>query len=53
VLAIGHERVDSAIATSNAHGGTGWPSCAKLVRAYAEVMATDFGASLVRLTCAI
>jgi len=46
--AIGQELVDSAIADINAHGGTGLAKLRKLVRAYAEVMATDFGASLVR-----
>ena len=46
--AIGQERVDDFIATINAGGGSGLAKLRKLVRAYAEVMATDFGASLVR-----
>jgi AcrR family transcriptional regulator len=46
--AIGQERVDDFIATINAGGGNGLVKLRKLVRAYAEVMATDFGASLVR-----
>jgi len=46
--AIGQERVDDFIAGINAEGGTGLVKLRKLVRAYAEVMATDFGASLVR-----
>jgi len=36
------------IAGINAEGGTGLVKLRKLVRAYGEVMATDFGASLVR-----
>ena len=46
--AMGQERVDDLIAGINAEGGTGLAKLRKLVRAYAEVMATDFGASLVR-----
>ena len=46
--AMGQERVDDLIAGINAEGGTGLVKLRKLVRAYAEVMATDFGASLVR-----
>lgn len=46
--ALGQERVDEFIAEINAGGGTGLAKLRKLVRAYAEVMATDFGASLVR-----
>lgn len=46
--AMGQERVDSVIADINADGGTGFTRLRKLVRAYAEVMATDFGASMVR-----
>jgi AcrR family transcriptional regulator len=46
--AMGQERVDDLIAGIDAEGGTGLVKLRKLVRAYAEVMATDFGASLVR-----
>jgi AcrR family transcriptional regulator len=46
--AMGQERVDDFIAGIDAEGGTGLVKLRKLVRAYAEVMATDFGASLVR-----
>ena len=46
--AMGQERVDDFIAGINAEGGTGLVKLRKLVRAYAQVMATDFGASLVR-----
>ena len=46
--ALGQERVDELIAEINAGGGSGLAKLRKLVRAYAEVMATDFGASLVR-----
>jgi AcrR family transcriptional regulator len=46
--ALGQERVDEFIAEINAGGGTGLAKLRKLIRAYAEVMATDFGASLVR-----
>src|SRR5580700_9027022 len=46
--AMGQERVDDFIAGINAEGGNGLVKLRKLVRAYGEVMATDFGASLVR-----
>jgi AcrR family transcriptional regulator len=46
--AMGQERVDSVIAEIDASGGTGLAKLRKLVRAYAEVMYTDFGASMVR-----
>jgi AcrR family transcriptional regulator len=46
--ALGQERVDEFITEINAGGGTGLARLRKLIRAYAEVMATDFGASLVR-----
>jgi AcrR family transcriptional regulator len=46
--ALGQERVDEFIAEINTGGGTGLAKLRKLIRAYAEVMATDFGASLVR-----
>jgi AcrR family transcriptional regulator len=46
--ALGQERVDEFIAEINAGGGTGLAKLRKLIRAYAEVMATDYGASLVR-----
>jgi len=45
---LGQERVDELIAEINAGGGTGLTKLRKLVRAYAEVMTTDYGASLVR-----
>ena len=45
---LGQERVDEFIVEINAGGGTGLAKLRKLVRAYAGVMATDFGASLVR-----
>jgi AcrR family transcriptional regulator len=45
---LGRERVDEVIAEIDARGGTGLAKLRKLIRAYAEVMATDFGASLVR-----
>ena len=46
--ALGQERVDEFIAEIDAAGGNGLAKLRKLIRAYAEVMATDFGASLVR-----
>lgn len=46
--ALGQERVDEFITEINASGGTGLAKLRKLIRAYAEVMATGFGASLVR-----
>ncbi len=46
--AMGQELVDGAIADIDADGGAGLAKLRKLVRAYAEVMSTDFGASLVR-----
>lgn len=45
---MGAELVDSVITEINAGGGSGLAKLRKLVRAYAELMATDFGASLVR-----
>ena len=45
---LGKERVDELIAEIAAGGGTGLTKLRKLIRAYAEVMATDFGASMVR-----
>jgi AcrR family transcriptional regulator len=45
---LGQERVDEFIAEIGAAGGSGLVRLRKLVHAYAEVMATDFGASLVR-----
>jgi AcrR family transcriptional regulator len=45
---LGQEQVDGFIAAINAGGGTGLAKLRKLIRAYAEVLATDFGASLVR-----
>jgi AcrR family transcriptional regulator len=46
--ALGQERVDEFIAEIGVAGGSGLVRLRKLVHAYAEVMATDFGASLVR-----
>jgi AcrR family transcriptional regulator len=46
--AVGQERVDGFIAGINARGGTGLVKLRQLVHAYAENMATDHGASLVR-----
>ncbi len=45
---MGAELVDGVIAEINAGGGSGLMKLRKLVHAYAELMATDFGASLVR-----
>lgn len=45
---MGAELVDSVIAEIDAGGGSGIVKLRKLVHAYAEVMATDFGASIVR-----
>jgi len=45
---MGAELVDSVIAGINAEGGSGLARLRKLVHAYAGLMATDFGASLVR-----
>jgi len=46
--ALGQERVDEFIAEIEASGGNGLARLRKLVHAYARIMATDFGASLVR-----
>lgn len=46
--ALGQERVDDFIAGIDAAGGAGLDKLRKLIRAYAEVMTTDYGASLVR-----
>lgn len=46
--AMGQEQVDGIIADINANGGNGLTKLRKLVRGYAGVMTTDFGASLVR-----
>jgi AcrR family transcriptional regulator len=46
--ALGQERVDEVISEINAGGGTGLAKLRKLIRAYAGVMTTDYGASLVR-----
>lgn len=45
---MGAELVDGVIAGINAGGGSGLARLRKLVHAYAGLMATDFGASLVR-----
>ena len=46
--ALGQERVDEFIAEIEASGGNGLARLRRLVQAYAKIMATDFGASLVR-----
>ena len=46
--ALGQERVDELIAEINREGGAGLVKLRKLVHAYASVMTTDYGASLVR-----
>jgi AcrR family transcriptional regulator len=45
---MGAELVDSVISEIDAGGGSGLVKLRKLVHAYAGLMATDFGASLVR-----
>ncbi|NVN87133.1 MAG: TetR/AcrR family transcriptional regulator [Rhodopseudomonas sp.] len=45
---LGQERVDEVIAEIDAGGGTGIAKLRKLIQAYAEVMTTDYGASLIR-----
>jgi len=45
---LGRERCNEVIAGIDAAGGTGLARLRKLVHAYAALMATDFGASLVR-----
>ncbi|RZN33996.1 TetR/AcrR family transcriptional regulator [Bradyrhizobium sp. Leo121] len=45
---MGADLVDSVITEINAGGGSGLIKLRKLVHSYAELMATDFGASLVR-----
>lgn len=46
--ALGREQVTEVIAAIETEGGSGLVRLRKLVRAYAALMATDFGASLVR-----
>jgi AcrR family transcriptional regulator len=46
--AEGQERVDDVIAEITESGGSGLDKLRKLIIGYGEVMATDFGASLVR-----
>ena len=46
--ALGQERVDEFIAGINNRGGSGLVKLRQLVHAYAENMADDYGASLVR-----
>ncbi len=46
--ALGQERVDEFIAEIEASGGNGLARLRKLIHAYAKIMATDLGASLVR-----
>ena len=48
--ALGQERVDDFIAGIDATGGTGLAKLRKLIRTYAEVMTTDYGASASKLT---
>ena len=45
---IGRERVGAIIAEIDAGGGSGLVKLRRMVRAYGESMATDYGASLVR-----
>ena len=45
---LGRERVTEFIAEIDADGGTGLARLRRLVRGYAEVMTTDYGASVVR-----
>ena len=45
---MGAELVESVIVEINAGGGSGLARLRRLIHAYAELMATDFGASLVR-----
>ena len=46
--ALGQEQVDDFIAGIDDAGGTGLAKLRRLIHAYAEVMTTDYGASLVR-----
>jgi AcrR family transcriptional regulator len=46
--AVGQEHIKESIAEIDAGGGSGLAKLRKLIRAYAETMATDHGASLVR-----
>lgn len=46
--ALGQERVDEFIAEIKAGGDSGLGKLRRMTRAYGEVMATEFGASLVR-----
>lgn len=46
--ALGQERAEDCIAEINAGGGSGLSKLRKLIQGYALVMASDFGASLVR-----
>lgn len=45
---LGQERIDEAITEIDAGGGVGLAKLRKLIRAYAEVMTTDYGAGLIR-----
>jgi len=45
---LGQERVAEVIAEIDAGGGSGIAKLRKLIRAYAEVMTTDYGAGLIR-----
>jgi AcrR family transcriptional regulator len=46
--ALGQERVDEVITEIDTGGGSGLAKLRKLIHAYAGVMTTDYGASLVR-----
>jgi len=46
--AMGLDLVETSTAAINAAGGSGLDKLRKMARAYGELMATDFGASLVR-----
>lgn len=46
--AVGQERVEDCIVEIDAGGGSGLSKLRKLIQGYAQVMASDFGASLVR-----
>ena len=45
---IGRERVDALVTEIDAQGGSGLCRLRRLVRGYAGIMATDYGATLVR-----
>ncbi|HWV96615.1 MAG TPA: TetR/AcrR family transcriptional regulator [Xanthobacteraceae bacterium] len=49
---IGQERVEDQISETDAAEGSGLTKLRRMVHAYAEIMASDFGASLVRFNVA-